>query len=101
MSVTKGLSPVDPFRPFEFFPRNPARSSLPNGMPLVFQTFRHFPFMARGFLIGSWIDLCETGRHKFDTIHLGETARLVACLMLFVSLFRRAAGHTHVVTVFT
>ena len=56
--------------------------------------------MARGVFIGSWVDLCEAGRHKFKAIFFGETTRLVARLMLFKSLFRRSAGHTHVVTVF-
>lgn len=69
-------------------------------MPLVFKSPRHFSLMARSFLIGFWIDLCETGRHKFHTICGGETTRLVTCLMLFVSLFWRVTGHTHVVTVF-
>lgn len=50
-------------RPMESYPCAPLSSPLPDGMGLVFQPFRHFPFMARGFLIGSRIDLCETGLH--------------------------------------
>lgn len=69
-------------------------------MPPVLQPFRYFPFMTRGFFIGPWANLCEAGRHKSHTICHGETARFVPCLMLFVSLFRGAASHTHVVTVF-
>lgn len=99
MSVTKGLSPVNPSRPGEFFQSNPARSSLPNAIPLLFQPFRHFPFMARGVFIGSWVDLYVAGRQKFQAIFLSETTRLVARFMLFVSLFRSSARHTHVVAV--
>ena len=101
MSVIKGLSPVNPFRPAEYFPSNPERSSLPNAISLVFQPFRHFPFMARSFFIGPWVDLREAGRHKFHTIYPGEMAGLVSRLMLFISLFRLATGHSNVVTVFT